>query len=1148
MGIPGDGEGQPSSWEFRSEKRNSGRTASTTGVRFPLKMKTPIGVSDLTRPTTVNPLANVYQQQARPAIPYGSPVPNPSHPPPNSGARLMALLAPPMISAGVPQTTQARLPSGKQPHGRHINGGDRFVYDVDVRESPPPPQLEAGNIRVLNINTALRSLLRGHTQRVTDMAFFAEDVHLLASASVDGRVFVWKINEGPDKDDKPQITGKIIVAIQIVSDGESFHPQVCWHCHKQEILVVGIGNRLLKIDMTKVGKGEVFSEEDEPLQCHVDKLIDGVQLIGKHDQEVTDLSMSQWMMTRLASASKDGTVSTPLVTLRPHDGHLSTGPLNREVKIWASANQEGWLLPSDCESWLCMQTLELRSCTETRVEDAFFNQVVVLPQASLILLANAKKNVIYALHIDYGSNPLSTRMDYIAEFSVKMPILSITATSDCYADGKHVIQVYCVQTQAIQQYALDLSQCLPPPWRMWATSDSFASATVGITANEDPSGNSTQNFSIPLNTSETSPAVKYSLTSDSPDNSSLLEITALKTENRPNSERGSSLDNVIDQSVARQSIERGLEVGALNLPDAPLDDSSVKRESKPGPSDITVVPNLPSFPMGTKVTHLVTPSEILSKAVSSTESNVIPELNGTQTRIPEVSSNLVTETAEVEVKVIGESGSSVYREPDSQREPQIQILEDQSKSLSSQFTESNSDIVRDDIFNVAEVREKTESKAASNVWTIIPSQTPFDSSDSFNEQGSNFSTADAGFPQALSNIQAMLSQVMAMQNQMNAVISLPVTKEGKRVEVALGRCIEKAIKANNDVLWARFQEEIAKREKLEKDRMQQMTSSISNSLNKDLPAIIEKVVKKENSSVGPNLARSISPALEKAISSAIADSFQKGVGDKAVNQLEKSVNSKLEVAVARQVQGQFQTSVKQYLQDGMRCCLEASIIPSFELACKAMFEQIDAGFHKGMVEHTTTVQQQLEAAHTPLALSLRDAVNSALAVTQALSNEIADGNPKSLDSIAAQQANGPLGGLHEMLTRLITERKFDEAFTMALQRSDVTIVSWLCSQVDLQGICSMSPLPLSQGVLLSLLQQLACDLAKDTTQKLAWMTQVAVAINPSDPMIALHVRPIFDQVYQILAHQRSLPTTTAADSNSIRLMLHVINSVLTGFK
>ena len=99
-------------------------------------------------------------------------------------------------------------------------------------------------------------------------------------------------------------------------------------------------------------------------------------------------------------------------------------------------------------------------------------------------------------------------------------------------------------------------------------------------------------------------------------------------------------------------------------------------------------------------------------------------------------------------------------------------------------------------------------------------------------------------------------------------------------------------------------------------------------------------------------------------------------------------------------------------------------------------------------------------------------------------------------------------------------------------------------QVDLQGILSMVPLPLSQGVLLSLLQQLACDINKDTPRKIGWMTDVAVVINPGDPMIAMHVRPIFDQVYQILNHHRALPTTNSSQAQSIRLLMHVINSML----
>ncbi|KAL9664005.1 hypothetical protein QQ045_019400 [Rhodiola kirilowii] len=85
------------------------------------------------------------------------------------------------------------------------------------------------------------------------------------------------------------------------------------------------------------------------------------------------------------------------------------------------------------------------------------------------------------------------------------------------------------------------------------------------------------------------------------------------------------------------------------------------------------------------------------------------------------------------------------------------------------------------------------------------------------------------------------------------------------------------------------------------------------------------------------------------------------------------------------------------------------------------------------------------------------------------------------------------------LSRLISDHKYEEAFTLALQRSDVTIVSWLCSQVDLQKLLSATPVPLSQGVLLSLLQQLACDIHADTPIKLTWMTDVAVSIIPTDP-------------------------------------------------
>ena len=59
------------------------------------------------------------------------------------------------------------------------------------------------------------------------------------------------------------------------------------------------------------------------------------------------------------------------------------------------------------------------------------------------------------------------------------------------------------------------------------------------------------------------------------------------------------------------------------------------------------------------------------------------------------------------------------------------------------------------------------------------------------------------------------------------------------------------------------------------------------------------------------------------------------------------------------------------MQDTLKTSLEASLIPSFEMSCKAMFEQVDATFQKGMIEHTTAAQQQFDSTHSPVALAIR---------------------------------------------------------------------------------------------------------------------------------------------------------------------------------
>ena len=69
------------------------------------------------------------------------------------------------------------------------------------------------------------------------------------------------------------------------------------------------------------------------------------------------------------------------------------------------------------------------------------------PNARLILLANLRRQAVYAVHLSEGA----TGFDYVSEFSVTMPILSFTTlkeSSDEVEAGAGSLQLYCMQTQA----------------------------------------------------------------------------------------------------------------------------------------------------------------------------------------------------------------------------------------------------------------------------------------------------------------------------------------------------------------------------------------------------------------------------------------------------------------------------------------------------------------------------------------------------------------------------------------------------------------------------------------------------------------------------------------------------------------------------
>ncbi len=86
--------------------------------------------------------------------------------------------------------------------------------------------------------------------------------------------------------------------------------------------------------------------------------------------------------------------------------------------------------------------------------------------------------------------------------------------------------------------------------------------------------------------------------------------------------------------------------------------------------------------------------------------------------------------------------------------------------------------------------------------------------------------------------------------------------------------MEKVLKAHVDAMWARLAEENAKREKVERERLQQITTLLSNFFSKEMPAVIERGMKKEFLALIPTISQAILPPIQKAISTGISESFQ----------------------------------------------------------------------------------------------------------------------------------------------------------------------------------------------------------------------------------------------------------------------------------
>ncbi|XP_065299246.1 enhancer of mRNA-decapping protein 4 isoform X6 [Dermacentor albipictus] len=287
----------------------------------------------------------------------------------------------------------------------------------------------------------------------------------------------------------------------------------------------------------------------------------------------------------------------------------------------------------------------------------------------------------------------------------------------------------------------------------------------------------------------------------------------------------------------------------------------------------------------------------------------------------------------------------------------------------------------------------------------------------------------------------------------------------------------------------------------------------------------------------------------------------------------KAIKSKV---MADTVAQAISASVQSHVQGTCREIMQNTLMPSLDRICQNLFLQLNETFQQGTREFLHQAQQHIDkhgearAAEAmknvesnvdrSLQIFLRDhkaalgppdfratldeAVTNSLhnlkaGLLQALAgqqemlvNNLREEMHGALKETVAAAASEGLGARSKMntpvpvadphlvlqqITLLVRQGQYNMAFQQALSVADLATVVSTCEMVSPAIVFGQHPCPLQQPVLLSLIQQLCADLATSTEIKLKYLEEAVLSLDKENAVTKEHMKVILTQLCQKLS-------------------------------
>ncbi|XP_055002087.1 enhancer of mRNA-decapping protein 4 isoform X1 [Sorex araneus] len=404
--------------------------------------------------------------------------------------------------------------------------------------------------------------------------------------------------------------------------------------------------------------------------------------------------------------------------------------------------------------------------------------------------------------------------------------------------------------------------------------------------------------------------------------------------------------------------------------------------------------------------------------------------------------------------------------------------------------------------------------------------------------------------------------------------------------------VERALESRHEQEQRRLERALAEGQQRGGQLQEQLTQQLSQALSSAVAGRLERSIRDEiKKTVPPCVSRSLEPVAGQ-LSSSVATRLTavEGSMKESISKLLKSKN--LTDAIARAAADTLQGP----MQAAYREAFQSVVLPAFEKSCQAMFQQINDSFRLGTQEYLQQLESHMKSrkareqeAREPVLAQLRGLVSTLQGATEQMAATVSSSVRAEVqhqlhlavgslqESILAQvqrivkgevsvalkeqqaavtssimqamrsAAGTPVPAAHidcqaqqAHILQLLQQGNLNQAFQQALTAADLNLVLYVCETVDPGQVFGQPSCPLSQPVLLSLIQQLASDLGTRTDLKLSYLEEAVMHLDHSDPITRDHMGSVMAQVRQKLFQflQAEPHNSLGKVARRLSLMLH----------